>query len=105
MDKVKDLLWKSILKDIENSSDEKLKNNIKAFKSKKDLIEFVKFYSNYKFDDMKRIASLAYWIRKQKYHINDERLLGTKTKAMPDDIYLKCIEYVKKIWGYKITLA
>lgn len=94
MEKAKEFLWKGIMQDM-----------IKAFDSKEDLQTFVKFYSGKSFDNMKRIASLGYWIRKHVYHMKDERLLGTKTKALPDEIYLKVIPYVRKVWGEKIALA
>lgn len=68
MEKLKEYLWKRIVEDIENSEDEKVKNMIRAFKSKEDLIKFVKFYTEFGFDDMKRVASLEYFIRKEKYH-------------------------------------
>ncbi len=105
MEKAKQHLWKSIMQQIESSKDEKLKDNLKAFKSKEDLIRYVKFYSGMSFDDMKRISSLSYWIRKEKYHYAHGRLLGNKTKAMPDNIYKKLIDYVGKNIGEKQKLA
>lgn len=105
MEKLKKYLWKRIVDDIQSSEDEKVKNLIKAFKNKDDLIKFVKFYSEFEFDDMKRVASLAYFIRKEKYHHAHGRLLGDKTKAMPHSIYKKLIKYVGENIGEKQKLA
>ncbi len=105
MEKLKKYLWERIVEEIENSKDEKVKNYIKAFDSKEDLIKFIKFYSNLGFDDMKRVSSLGYFIRKTKYHYAHERLLGNKTKAMPEEIYQKLIDYVSKNIGIKEKLA
>lgn len=105
MKKVKEYLWKRIINNIENSEDERLKNNIKAFETKEDLIKYVKFYSAFGFDDMKRISGLSYWIRKEKFHHSVGRLLGDETKAMPDDIYKKLIKYVGANIGEKQKLA
>lgn len=92
MEELKKYLWERIIDDIQKSKDEKVKNMMKAFKSKEDLIKFVKFYSEFGFDDMKRVSSLAYFVRKEKYHYAHGRLLGDKTKAMPDKIYKKLIK-------------
>lgn len=78
---------------------------MKAFKNRDELIKYVQFYSQESFDNMKRISSLSYWIRKKVYHIDNTRLLGTKTKAMPDRVYLKLIDYVRRYWGQKVALA
>jgi len=105
MEQAKEYLWKSIVEDLERSTNEKVKNNLKAFKSKEDLIKYVQFYSEFGFDDMKRVSSIAYFIRKEKYHHNQGRLLANKTKAMPDSIYKKLIEYVGKNIGIRQKLA
>ena len=105
MEKLKKYLWERIIENIEKSKDEKLKDKIKCFKSREDLIKYVQFYSEFGFDDMKRIAGLGYYIRKTKYHKCHGRLLGNKTKAMPDNVYLKLIDYVKNNIGEKQKLA
>jgi len=46
MEQAKEYLWKSIVEDLERSTNEKVKNNLKAFKSKEDLIKYVQFYSS-----------------------------------------------------------
>lgn len=105
MEKLKQYLWQRIVDDLEKSSDEKVKDNLKAFKSRDDLIKYVQFYSNLGFDDMKRISSIGYYIRKNKYHHEPGRLLGDRTKAMPDEIYQKLIKYVGENVGLKQKLA
>lgn len=105
MEKLKDHLWEKLLEDIDKSSDAKLKDKVKCFKNRQELIDHLRFYSELSFDNMKRASSFDYWIRKRIYHIDSQRILGTKTKAMPDWIYLKVIEYVGKVWGDKIKLA
>lgn len=105
MDNLKKYLWKRIVEDIENSEDEKIKNMIKAFKTKEDLIKYIKFYSQLGFDDMKRVASLGYFLRTEKYHHEHGRLLGDHTKAMPDRVYKKLIKYVGENIGLKQKLA
>jgi 4-alpha-glucanotransferase len=65
MEKAKKYLWKKIIEDLKNSNDEKLKNTIKAFDSEEDLKKFIQFYCSKSFDDMKRISSLCYFIRKE----------------------------------------
>lgn len=105
MEKLKQYLWQRIIDDIEKSDDEKVQNMIKAFKSREDLIKYIKFYSQFGFDDMKRIASIGYYIRTEKYHHEHGRLLGDHTKAMPDEIYQKLIKYVGENIGLKQKLA
>jgi len=105
MEKLKQYLWERIVNELENSEDDKLKDKIKVFKTREDLINYVKFYSGLSFDDMKRLAGVGYYIRKKKYHAKGCRLLGNKTKAMPDEIYCKLIDEVEKEWGEKIKLA
>lgn len=105
MEKLKKKLWSELLEEIKNSNDEKLKDKLKCFNSQDEMIEHLKFYSQLSFDNMKRASGFDYWIRKNIYHISGERLLGTKTKAMPDWIYLKVIDYIGKYWGTKIKLA
>jgi len=105
MEKLKQYLWQRIIEDIEKSRDEKVKDMIGAFKSRDDLIKYVKFYSQFGFDDMKRVSSLSYWIRKEKYHHCHGRLLGDRTKAMPDDVYQQLIKYVGDNVGIRQKLA
>lgn len=105
MEKLKKKLWNEILDEVDKSTDEKLKDKLKCFKNREEMIDHIKFYSQLSFDNMKRSSGFDYWIRKRIYHISGERLLGTKTKAMPDWIYLKVIDYVGKVWGNKIKLA
>lgn len=105
MEQAKEFMWKKILNDIENSKDKNLKDAIRAFENEEDMRIFIKFYVGQSFDNMKRLNSFGAWIRREVYHDKHKRLLGTQTKAMPDDIYIKTINYVRKKCGNKIALA
>jgi len=105
MDKAKEFLFKKLLEDVEQSSDRKIKEMTKAFDTREDMVAFLKFYAGLSFDDMKRVASFGYWIRKNAFHVKDARILGTKTKALPERIYQQLINHVRATKGEKIALA
>ncbi len=84
--------------------DNKILNCFKAFDDDK-LTRIVKDYMSLGFDDMKRAASIYYWIRTQKYHHEKKRLLGAQTRVIPDDVYQMEIVYAEKYYGEKISLA
>ena len=105
MEKIKEHIWESILSDIESSQDEKFKDKFKVFKTHEELKQYLEFFLNYSFDDMKRIRSVNYYLQKQKYHMQERRLLGNKTKALPDNIFLELLEVVEQEKGEKIKLA
>lgn len=76
-----------------NSFDEETLNSI------------IKNYLEFGFDDMKRVATVQYWLRGQKYHREKKRLLGAQTRVISDEVYQKEIPYVRHVWGEKIALA
>ena len=51
-------------------------------------LEFLCSLSKHKLED---IPTITNWIRKQKYYSRHERLLGSKSKAMPDNIFKKLL--------------
>jgi len=77
----------------------------RIFRNKEDLENFILFYYNLSFDNMKRLSSLCYQIRKIKYSHKKGRLLGNQTKAMPDDVFNKLLGFVNQKWGEKVKLA
>lgn len=105
MEKIKKHLWESILEDIENTKDERLKDKFQVFKNHDELKKYLQFFLNYSFDDMKRIRSINYYLQKKKYHFRQERLLGNHTKAMPESIYQELLKDIEKEKGEKIKLA
>lgn len=69
------------------------------------LNSIIKNYLHLGFDDMKRVATIQYWLRGEKYHREKKRLLGAQTRVISDEVYQKEIPYVRHVYGEKIALA
>lgn len=105
MDKLKQYLYQKLICEIENSEDEKLKDKIKCFKSKEEMIEYTKFFCELSFDDMKRRNSFNRWIFEHKYHVKSKRKLGSKNRVLPDKYFTTVLEQIEEDRGVKVELA
>ena len=104
MEKLKEYLKDSILNDLENN--EKISDKVNlVFSSTEELKKYVEFFWNLSYNKMRYLNAINNYLHDRKYKKKKGRILGTKSKAMPDDIYNKLIEYVGKFIGEKQQLA
>lgn len=104
MEKLKKYLKDSILKDLENHEGISEKAHF-IFKNQKDLENYINFFYGLSEHKQRYLNTLNNFLHDKKYHKRRGRALGSQSKAMPDLIYHKLIDYVEAHFGEKQKLA
>ena len=104
MEKAKEQVMKSILKDLEQN-EKLLEKKDFIFKNSEDFERYCNFFYNLSEHKQRYMNSINNFLHDQKYHHRKGRILGTQSKAMPDIIYQQLIPYVAEHYGEKEKLA